>query len=131
MQSVNSLVFDSSHASLLKLPEQTQFAESGIVSRTLLATPNLRVVLFAIAAGQELTEHTSGRRALVQILSGSCEFKFNGAWSPMRMGDLLHMPAGHLHAVRVGAEPCSFLLTLGSDAGSVVSTTEVASEANA
>ena len=127
-----ALPIDPTRAEALTLPPLLEFAESGIVSRTLLATPSLRVVLFALAAGQELTEHTSSRRALVQILSGVCEFKFNGSWQTLAVGELLHMPPNHAHAVRVGQMPCAFLLILHSDGCEApLADTDSASEANA
>ena len=49
-------------AQALKLADAVQISPAGIVSRTLLQTPELRVVLFAFADGQELTSHTSRRR---------------------------------------------------------------------
>lgn len=119
-------------ADLLSTQSLIQYAEAGIVSRTLFAGKSLRVVLFAIAKGQELTEHTSTRRAFVQVLGGSCRFLFNGTWTPMRAGDLLHMPPGHSHAVKAETEDCSLLLTLHADDGAPAqAVTESASEANA
>ncbi len=102
-------------AGMLVIGTAVQTAAAGIVSRTVVQTPELRVVLFAFAEGQELTAHSSQRRALVQILSGECEFEFNGAWSRLAAGTLLHLPPGHPHAVRAHAGPFSMLLTLGAD----------------
>lgn len=48
----------------ISLAGETQFAENGIVSRTLLRTANSRQVLFGFAEGQELTEHTSTQHAV-------------------------------------------------------------------
>lgn len=103
-------------ARALELASAAQTSAAGIVSRTVLQTPELRVVLFAFAEGQELTGHSSKRRALAQILSGECEFEFNGVWSRLAAGALLHLPPGHPHAVRAHAGPFSMLLTLGADA---------------
>ena len=100
---------------ILSLAQETQFAANGIVSRTLLNTANARVVLFGFAAGQELTEHTSTRRALIQILSGQCEFSLAGQSHLLRAGDLLHLPPNLPHAVKA-TEPFSMLLTLISPA---------------
>lgn len=102
-------------ANTLELAAAVQTSAAGIVSRTVLQTPELRVVLFAFAEGQELTAHSSKRRALVQILQGECEFKFNGVWSRLGAGSLLHMPPDHPHAVRAHAGAFSMLLTLGAD----------------
>jgi quercetin dioxygenase-like cupin family protein len=81
------------------------------VSKTILREDNARVTLFSFAAGQELTPHTNRRRALVQVLTGSCEFFYNDAWQRLEAGTLLHLPPDHLHAVRA-LEPFTMLLTL-------------------
>ena len=102
-------------AQALKLSDATQVSASGIVSRTLVQTPEARVVLFTFADGQELTSHTSYRRAFVQILDGVCDFFFTGRWQRFETGMFLHLPPNHPHAVRAGAGPFSMLLTLGAD----------------
>jgi hypothetical protein len=53
---------DAREPAILSLPDETRFADSGIVSRTLLQTPSARVVLFGFAEGQELSEHASSHR---------------------------------------------------------------------
>ncbi len=82
----------------------------GIVSRAVLTTSALRLTLFHFAAGQELSEHTSKARALVQILSGACEFSVGRAKHTLCPGDLLHLPPGAPQAV-IATEPFSMLLT--------------------
>src|SRR5688572_16100056 len=99
-------------AQSLDLADAAQISPAGIVSRTIVQTPEMRAVLFAFDAGQELTSHTSRRRALVQVLSGACDFFFSGAWHRLGSGALLHLPPGHPHAVRAGAGPFTMLLTL-------------------
>ena len=115
----------------LSLIDDTAFRDHAIVSRTLLQTPQLRVVLFHFDSGQELTEHTSPHRATVQVLSGGCEFLLGREWHTLKAGDFVHMPPGLPHAVRA-AERFSMLLTLapiaaaqkiGDDTSSRVATT--------
>jgi quercetin dioxygenase-like cupin family protein len=96
---------------ILSLAKETQFAPNGIVSRTLLRTSTSRVVLFGFAAGQELSEHTSTQHALIQVLSGQCEFSLAGKPHPLKTGDLLYMPPNLPHAVKA-TEQFSMLLTL-------------------
>jgi quercetin dioxygenase-like cupin family protein len=96
---------------IISLAQETQFAPNGIVSRTLLRAPNGRVVLFGFAEGQELTEHTSTQQALIQILSGECEFFLSGKPHLMKAGDLLYMPPNLPHAVKA-TKQFSMLLTL-------------------
>lgn len=82
----------------------------GIVSRAVLTTPGLRLTWFQFAAGQELSEHTSKARALVQVLAGTCRFSVGAVVHTLKAGDLLHLPPGVPHAV-VAPEPFSMLLT--------------------
>lgn len=104
-------LIDSAEPKIISLPEQTQYAPHGIVSRTLLSTPTSRVVLFGFAAGQELTEHTSTSHALIEILSGQCEFFLDGEPHSLKAGDLLYMPPDLKHAVKA-TQQFSMLLTL-------------------
>lgn len=96
---------------IISLARETRFAPNGIVSRTLLRTPGMRVVLFGFAAGQELSEHTSTAHALIQILCGKCEFTLAGQPRTLKAGDLLYMPPNLPHAVNA-TEEFSMLLTL-------------------
>jgi quercetin dioxygenase-like cupin family protein len=108
-------LLDPARADATSLPAATQFSDSGIVSRTVLAAGRTRVVLFGFAAGQELTEHASPARALVQMLSGRAEWTLAGEARTLGPGELLHMPPGLPHAVRA-LEPFSMLLTLVREA---------------
>jgi quercetin dioxygenase-like cupin family protein len=104
-------LIDLSREKILSLAKETQFAPNGIVSRTLVRTPNSRTVLFGFAEGQELTEHTSTQHALVQILCGECEFALMGKPHKLTAGDMLYMPPKLPHAVKATRQ-FSMLLTL-------------------
>lgn len=110
-----STLIATTEAQAIRLADAAQVAPSGIVSRTVLQSPEARVVLFTFAEGQELTAHTSRRRALVQILDGVCDFFFAGQWQRLGAGTFLHLPPDHPHAVRAAAGPFSMLLTLGAE----------------
>ena len=109
-------LIDPAQEKILSLAEETRFAPNGIVSRTLLNIANTRAVLFGFAEGQELSEHTSTQHALIQILSGACEFYLAGRPHPMKAGDLLYMPPNLAHAVKA-TKPFSMLLTLFKPGG--------------
>jgi quercetin dioxygenase-like cupin family protein len=111
-------VLFAKEAQAITLADTTLVAESGIVSRTLLQAPDVRVMLFTFADGQELTPHTNTRRALVQILDGACEFLFAGKWQRLAAGAFLHLPPNHPHAVRANDGPFSMLLTLTAEPAS-------------
>lgn len=104
-------LIDPEEAKVISLSKETQFAPHGIVSRTILQSPGARVVLFGFAAGQELTEHTSTSNALVEILSGECEFSVEEEVHHLKAGNFLYMPANARHAVKA-THQFSMLLTL-------------------
>lgn len=104
-------IIEAGAEKILSLTEETKFAPNGIVSRTLLRTPNSRVVLFGFAAGQELTEHTSTQHAVVQILTGECEFSLGGKPHNVKAGDLIYMTPNLPHALKATTQ-FSMLLTL-------------------
>ncbi len=104
-------LIDIQKQTIISLVKETQFAPNGIVSRTVLRTPDSRVVLFGFAAGQELSEHTSTQHALIQILSGECDFMLAGQSHLLKAGDLLYMPPDLSHAVKA-TQQFSMLLTL-------------------
>ena len=106
-----STLLDLNTPGAVTLADATQFSTNGIVSRTLVSREGLRVTLFGFAAGQELTEHASSSRALIQILTGTSQWSVAGEPRTVRAGELLHLPPGTPHAVRAD-EPFSMLLTL-------------------
>ncbi len=108
-------LIESGAAKILSLAEETKFAANGIVSRTLLHTAGSRTVLFGFAEGQELTEHTSTQHAIIQILSGECEFSIAGDLQNLKTGHFLYLPPDLPHAVRATTQ-FSMLLTLAKPA---------------
>lgn len=97
-------------AAVCPLLTPTQGVAHGIVSQAVLTAPGLRLTLFRFAAGQELSEHTTPARALVQVLAGACEFTFPDRKQRLAAGDLLHMPPRLPHSVRA-LEDLTILIT--------------------
>ncbi len=109
---------------IITLVEETQFAENGIVSRTVFRSTHCRMILFGFAEGQELSEHTSTQHALVQILSGECEFSLDGKPHRLKAGDLLYMPPNLPHAA-FATRRFAMLLTLTPQAPAAAVLTQV------
>ena len=78
---------DQAAACSLRAPAEN--VTHGIVSQAVLTAPGLRVTRFRFAAGQELSEHTTPARALIQVLEGTCEFTVPGRVLTLAAGDLL------------------------------------------
>ena len=107
---MSSALLPSETAGVCPLHAPAPSVAHGIVSQAVLTAPGLRVTLLHFAAGQELSEHTSTARALVQVLAGSGDFTFHGQTRRLKAGDLLHLPPKLPHAVRA-VEDMTMLLT--------------------
>ena len=71
----------------------------GIHSQTLSNEAGVEIELFAFAAGERLSEHTSARPAIIHILSGEADLTAEGDAYAAVPGSWLRMPAGTRHSV--------------------------------
>lgn len=88
----------SYHASLLDLVPE--IAPDSIVSRTVSNTNGVRIILFGFAPGQELSEHTSTRRALLQFVQGEAEVTLGTAHFTAQAGAFAVMEPNLPHSIR-------------------------------
>ncbi|MEW6224713.1 MAG: cupin domain-containing protein [Chloroflexota bacterium] len=72
----------------------------GILSQTLYDGDDVRLVLFGFAPGEELSEHTAARPAIVHILSGTGEAVVGGERHAIGPGTWFRMPARMAHSIR-------------------------------
>ena len=107
MKSSALLSPDSAASCSLEIPGDQ--VSHGIISQALLTASGLRVTLFKFAAGQELSEHTSAARVLVQVIAGRCDFIIEGQTRTLLPGELLHLPPKMPHAVHA-PEPLTLLV---------------------
>lgn len=82
-----------------------------IISRTLYTDPHANVVLFAFAAGQELSEHTSAFAASLQFLQGDADLTLGGDHIAARAGTWVRMAPKLPHTV-VARTPVLMLLQM-------------------
>ncbi len=73
--------------------------EGSIASRVLSKTSGGNLTLFAMDAGQGLTEHTSPFEALVIVLEGACTLTIGGTPVRATPGTVVRMPADVPHAL--------------------------------
>jgi quercetin dioxygenase-like cupin family protein len=76
----------------------------GIHSQTLSKEAGVEVVLFTLATGEELSEHTSARPAIVHVLRGTGELTVAGDTHALAPGAWLRMGAGTRHAIVAASE---------------------------
>jgi quercetin dioxygenase-like cupin family protein len=82
-----------------------------VVSRVIHREARCEVTLFAFDEGEGLTEHTSGRTAIIQLISGEMRITAGGDERIATAGFWLRMDPGTSHELRAEA-PSVMLLTL-------------------
>lgn len=82
-----------------------------IISRTIYADDQTKVVLFCFDAGQSLSEHTASRPAIIHILQGEATVTLGGNTKDTGAGCWIHMPPNLVHSV-LARTPLLMLLTL-------------------
>lgn len=84
----------------------------GIHSQTVSNADGVELVLFAFAPGEQLSEHTSARPAIIHVLAGEADVTVDGVTRAARAGTWLRMAARAPHAIvaRTGLVMALYLL---------------------
>jgi quercetin dioxygenase-like cupin family protein len=81
------------------LATEAPIPDRGILSQTLSNEGDIEFLLFAFAAGEQLSEHTSARPAIIHILAGEGELTIGGDAHPARPGTWLRMAPEVKHSL--------------------------------
>jgi quercetin dioxygenase-like cupin family protein len=85
--------------------------QNSIVSRTIYKDDQVRVILFAFAPGEKLSEHTSSYPAILQFLEGKAALTLGEEAMDAGPGTWVHMAANLPHSVEARTE-VHMLLTM-------------------
>lgn len=81
------------------LADEATMPRRGIHSQTLSDADGIELVLFALAAGERLSEHTAARPAIIHVLSGTGALTADGDTVDAGPGTWLRMPTRMPHAL--------------------------------
>ena len=81
------------------LTSEAPIPARGILSQTLSNEGGIELALFAFAAGEALSEHTSARPAIVHVLSGEGDLVVAGESHAAIPGTWLRMPPDTRHSI--------------------------------
>ncbi len=95
----------------LNISDALPVSEDATTSRKLVNTDTVRVVIFAMDAGQELTDHASPRAVVVQQFDGTMRLTVAGRTETVGPGDVVYLAPGDRHAL-VAETPCRFSLVM-------------------
>jgi quercetin dioxygenase-like cupin family protein len=97
------------------LEAMAQFAEGGIVSKTLVERPKLvNISLFTMHTGQTMSSHKASRPATIHVLGGEGKITIGDQTHAAKRGSFFYMPAGQPHALE-STDNMVFLLYLLGD----------------
>lgn len=103
---------NDSYTYLDDLAAEASIPKRGIHSQTLSDADGVELVLFAMAAAERLSEHTSARPAIVHVLAGSGDLVVAGDAYRLAPGSWMRMGARTPHAITAGDEGLVFALYL-------------------
>jgi quercetin dioxygenase-like cupin family protein len=98
----------------LQLEDHLNFPDSGVLNTVIWKDATCQYSLFCLAAGTEISEHTSTRNATVHVIAGSGTLTLAGQPIALEPGVFIVMAANAPHALEATAN-LAFLLTLSSD----------------
>jgi quercetin dioxygenase-like cupin family protein len=93
------------------LAQEVTAPPDGIVSRAIFQDDRLRVVAFGFGAGQELSEHTATKDAMLYFVVGDAQVGLGDSTRDARAGTWIHMPANLKHSIKANS-PTVMLLVL-------------------
>jgi len=102
---------DLNPSQVVNLATAVEPPADGIISRTIYNDEQLKAVAFGFGAGQELSEHTASRPAIMHFLSGEADVTLGREPLAATAGTWVHMPAGLSHSI-VAKMPTVMLLLL-------------------
>ncbi len=101
----------TTYTHILDLAQEAEPPEEGILSRTVFQDERLKAVIFAFGQGQELSEHTAAKPAMLFFVKGDAKVGLGDDAQDAQAGTWVHMPANLKHSIEART-PVVMLLVL-------------------
>ena len=101
----------TTYTHILDLAREAEPPADGILSRTVFQDDRLKAVVFGFGPGQELSEHTAAKPAMLFLVTGEATLGLGDDTQEARAGTWVHMPANLRHSVKAKT-PVVMLLVL-------------------
>ena len=85
---------------ILDLAKEAEPPADGILSRAVFQDDRIKAVIFGFAPGQELSEHTAAKPAMVFFVKGEATLGLGNDVQEAQAGTWIHMPANLKHSIR-------------------------------
>lgn len=90
----------------------TETPPDSIISRTIFSDDQIKAILFSFAPGQELSEHTAARPAVLHFISGQARLTLGEDEQTAVPGTWVHMAAHLPHSIYAETEVKMVLMLL-------------------
>jgi len=96
-----------------QIKKMIEYPSEGVLSKEIVRTDKMNIDLFCMAAGKEISEHTSSKEGTIYVVEGKGIFNLEGEDIEMKPGVIIHMKADAKHSLKA-EEDTSFILSLVS-----------------
>ena len=101
----------TTYTHILDLVKEAEPPADGILSRTIFQDDRIKAVIFGFAQGEELSEHTAAKPAMLFFVKGEATVGLSDDVKEAQDGTWVHMPAGLKHSIKAKT-PVVMLLVL-------------------
>jgi quercetin dioxygenase-like cupin family protein len=101
----------TTYTHILDLAKEAEPPADGILSRTVYQDDQVKVVIFGFGQGQELSEHTVAKPAMLYFVKGEARVGLGDDVQEAQTGTWVHMPANLRHSIEART-PVVMLLVL-------------------
>ena len=101
----------TNYTHILDLAKEAEPPADGILSRTIYQGDGIKAVVFGFGEGQELSEHTAAKPAMLIFVKGEATVGLGDDTQEAQAGTWVHMPANLKHSIKART-PVVMLLVL-------------------
>jgi quercetin dioxygenase-like cupin family protein len=101
----------TTYSYILDLAKEAEPPADGILSRTVFQDDQVKVVIFGFGQGQELSEHTASKPAMLFFVKGEAKMGLGDDVQAAQAGTWVHMSANLKHSI-MAKTPVVMLLVL-------------------
>lgn len=101
----------TNYTHILGLAKEAEPPADGILSKTICQDDQIKAVAFGFGQGQELSEHTAAKKAMLFFVKGEANVGLGDDLQEAQAGTWVHMPANLKHSIKAKT-PVVMLLVL-------------------
>jgi quercetin dioxygenase-like cupin family protein len=102
----------TTYTHILDLAKEAEPPADGILSKTIYQDDQIKAVVFGFGQGQELSEHTAAKPAMLFFVKGEATVGLGDDVKEAQAGTWVHMPAGLKHSIKAKTAVVMLLVLL-------------------